>query len=150
MDRGNYVNLGAVLFDSSKAGAPYQWFVSFLTGRAHVSLVDGSTSDFSALQAGVPQGTILSPLLFFVYMDDIPFGDSTNLFADDTSSYVMDHYRQLCVNCCKNGLLVSPLGCPTGCSLFNGPDFAMASLCQSCKTGCNGFPFTKDAALLSP
>ena len=42
------------------------------------------------LHAGVPQGAILSPLLFCVFMNDMPCRESTNLFADDTSSYVIE------------------------------------------------------------
>ena len=55
-----------------------------------VTLVDGQLSSTNKLHAGVPQGAILSPLLFSVFMNDMPCRDSTNLFADDTSSYVIE------------------------------------------------------------
>ena len=76
------------------SGQAFQWFSSFLSGRCQATLVNGTLSDFSVLHAGVPQGAILSPLLFTVYMNDIPSCDSlagsTNLFADDTSAFVID------------------------------------------------------------
>ena len=107
MDSGCYV--GSVFFDLRKAfdrvwhsgllsklkaagvaGAAFQWFTNFLSNRVQATAVDGSVSLFSSLHDGVPQGAILSPLLFSVYMNDIPFAESTNLFADDTSSFVVD------------------------------------------------------------
>ena len=107
VDKGQYT--GCVFFDLRKAfdrvwhlgllaklraagikGAALQWFASFLSGRHQATLVGGSVSPYAALHAGVPQGAILSPLLFSVYMNDIPFGGTTNLFAYDTSSYVID------------------------------------------------------------
>ena len=62
----------------------------FLTDRVQVTVVNGSISTSARLFAGVPQGAILSPLLFSVYMNDVPFPRTTNLFADDTSSYIID------------------------------------------------------------
>ena len=111
VDESNYV--GVVYFDLRKAfdrvwhrgllvklqaagvsGQAFQWFSSFLSGRCQATLVNGALSDFSVLHAGVPQGAILSPLLFTVYMNDIPSCDSlagsTNLFADDISAFVID------------------------------------------------------------
>ena len=107
VDKGHYT--GCVFFDLRKAfdrvwhqgllaklraagikGAALQWFASFLSGRNQATLVSGSVSPYAALHAGIPQGAILSQLLFSVFMNDIPFGGRTNLFADDTSSYVID------------------------------------------------------------
>ena len=53
--------------------------------------MEGSYSDFLAVNAGVPQGSILGPLLFYVYINDIvnDIGSSIKLFADDTSLYVI-------------------------------------------------------------
>ena len=107
VDEGQYV--AAVFFDLKKAfdrvwhqglftklraagikGAAHEWPVNFLTDRVQVTVVNGTISMSARLFAGVPQGAILSPLLFSVYMNDIPFPRITNLFADDTSSYIID------------------------------------------------------------
>ena len=55
-----------------------------------MTVVNGTRSISAKLFAGVLQGEILSPLLFTKYMKDIPSPKSTNLFADDTSSFVTD------------------------------------------------------------
>ena len=55
-----------------------------------MTVVNGTRSTSAKLFAGVPQGDILSPLLFTKNMNDIPSPKSTNLFADDTSSFVTD------------------------------------------------------------
>ena len=55
-----------------------------------VVAVDGVLSGLTHLHAGVPQGAILSPLLFSLYMNDISSSNTAqiNLFADDTSLFV--------------------------------------------------------------
>ena len=89
-DRVWHQGLLAKLAASGVKGLALKWLTSFLSGRRQATLVDGTLSDFSPLHAGVPQGAILSPLLFSVYMNDIPSPQrTTNLFADDTSSYVI-------------------------------------------------------------
>ena len=52
-------------------------------------LLNGQVSDWSDVRAGVPQGSILGPLLFLIYMNDLSEGLSSNakLFADDTSLF---------------------------------------------------------------
>ena len=107
VDEQKYV--GAVFFDLKKAfdrvwhkgllakirfarvtGGAHEWLASYLSERHQVTLVDGQFSLTNKLHAGVPQGAILSPLLFCVFMNDMPCRDFTNLFADDTSSYVIE------------------------------------------------------------
>ena len=89
-DRVWHCGLLAKLAAAGVKGSAFKWFSSFLSGRCQSTLVDGSLSEFSPLHAGVPQGAILSPLLFSVYMNDIPSPEqSTNLFADDTSAFVI-------------------------------------------------------------
>ena len=52
-------------------GPALEWLRSFLTGRRQRVTVSTAMSNIVALEAGVPQGAILSPLLFTVYMNDI-------------------------------------------------------------------------------
>ena len=74
-------------------GQALQWCSHFLTGHCQRVHVGGELSPPEPLHAGVPQGAILSPLLFSLYVNDIvsSSGDcEVNLFADDTSVYVVD------------------------------------------------------------
>ena len=60
---------------------------SYLKNRKQRVVIKGQTSDWKDVAAGVPQGSILGPLLFLVYVDDIVKDIQTDiyLFADDTS-----------------------------------------------------------------
>ena len=60
---------------------------SYLAGRKQVVVVDGVKSDILEVQAGVPQGSRLGPLLFIIYMNDIVNDIESDIliFADDTS-----------------------------------------------------------------
>ena len=71
-------------------GPAFDWFSSYLTGRQWYVELDGISSSFSQLSTGVPQGSILGPLLFLIYMNDIP--NASNflkyvLYADDTTLF---------------------------------------------------------------
>ena len=64
------------------------WIGDYLTGREQRVTVSGSTSQYSVVLSGVPQGFVLGPLLFFIYVDDlacIPLSASSEavLYADD-------------------------------------------------------------------
>lgn len=63
------------------------WFRSYLSDRSQYTVINNITSKRSSLNIGVPQGSTLGPLLFLLYINDIP--NSTDilkftLFADDT------------------------------------------------------------------
>ena len=63
------------------------WFRDFLTNRKHRVQIRGSYSERSPVISGVPQGSILGPIMFLIYVNDIPYFYTAKLFADDTKIY---------------------------------------------------------------
>ena len=67
------------------------WARSFLIGRNQRVLVEGNASTPTSVKSGVPQGTVLGPLFFLVYINDISKGltpgTKIRLFADDSLLY---------------------------------------------------------------
>ena len=59
------------------------------TGRRQRVILRGTRSNWSSVTSGTPQGTVLGPLLFFIYINDITNGASSTvkLYADDTKIY---------------------------------------------------------------
>ncbi|MEW8543133.1 MAG: reverse transcriptase family protein, partial [Candidatus Thiodiazotropha sp.] len=72
-------------------GKLIDWFLDYLSNRRQRVVLNGKASSFLNVPAGVPQGSILGPLLFLIYINDIVVELSCNvrLFADDTSLYVI-------------------------------------------------------------
>jgi hypothetical protein len=67
---------------------PLMWFSSYLTKRYQYVDINGISSNLLQIRTGVPQGSILGPLLFIIYMNDIASVSSTFhtvLYADDTN-----------------------------------------------------------------
>ena len=66
---------------------------NFLNFRKQRVVLNGQYSSWTSIEAGVPQGSILGPLLFLIYINDLSDDLTTNvkLFADDTSLFSIVH-----------------------------------------------------------
>ena len=73
------------------SGELHKLLENYLSGRLQRVVLNGQTSSWRPVLAGVPQGSILGPLLSLVYINDLPNGLKSNakLFADDTSLFTI-------------------------------------------------------------
>ena len=108
MDKGNYT--GILYIDLSKAfdtishgtvlsklrsfgiiGTPKEWFINYLFNRRQSVYYDGVMSDYQPIYCGVPQGSILGPLLFLLHLNDVSeviHHAKILKYADDTALLV--------------------------------------------------------------
>ena len=72
----------------------------FLKERKQLVVLNKQVNTWRNINAGVPQGSILGPLLFLIYINDLKKGLTTNvkLFADDTSLFSVVHDTQTYAN----------------------------------------------------
>ena len=76
------------------------WLSNFLSNRFQRVVLNGHLSSWAQVVSGVPQGSVLGPLLFILYVNDIPdlIESNVRMFADDTKIYSViqsfdDHLR---------------------------------------------------------
>ena len=75
------------MFHYGIRGKTHKLFLSYLADRKQYTSVDGPKSDLHFIRWGVPQGSVLGPLLFLLYINDLPRSSNmlSWLFADDTA-----------------------------------------------------------------
>ena len=94
------------------SGELYELIENYLSWRFQRVMLNGQTSLWRPILVGVPQGSILGPLLFLIYISDLPKGLKTNvkLLADDTSLFTTAKDKNESANALNNDLsLISKL-----------------------------------------
>ena len=82
-------------------GSALKWFTTYLSNPGQYVTYNGETSEMKGISCGVPQGSILGPLLFLIYINDlcsackhttpILFADDTNLFSSGSDVNILEN-----------------------------------------------------------
>lgn len=72
------------------------WIEDFLNGRKQRVILNGDSSEWANVTSGIPQGSVLGPILFTIYINDLPdvVENFVKLFADDTKIYATVNTEQ--------------------------------------------------------
>ena len=84
-----------------------KWINDYLTNRQQRCIVNSVTSDYLDITCGVPQGSIMGPLLFLIYLNDITnnlHNSTVRLYADDTVIYTTNNSEDVAHNIISNEL----------------------------------------------
>ena len=89
-DKVNHLKLLYKLQVHGVQGKTFGWTESFLVGRSQTAVLDVESSDELPVLSGVPQGSVLGPILFLLYINDLPENvqSQVRLFADGTAVYL--------------------------------------------------------------
>ena len=89
-DKVNLIKLLYKLSCFCIKGNTLKWIQSSPTGRTQIVVLDGEFSNEVPVTSGVPQGSVLSPLLFLLHKNDLPenIQSHVRLFADDMAVYL--------------------------------------------------------------
>ena len=159
------INHGMLLFQIRSLGvspSALEWFKSYLKGRYQYVRIGDVASEALPVDYGVPQGSILGPVLFTVYINDlltVPKRCQSACYVDDSKLYpkfktsglynavsaVKSDLNEICMWCCHNSLLLNPdkskllvVGVPQ--LLRQLPDFTITL----CGNQISPIPVTKD------
>ena len=83
-------------------------FQNYFSNRKQPVVLNGSYSDYSSVQSGVTQGSVLGPLLFLIYINDLESNIISNVkfFADDTMLFSIVRNPEISANCLNHDLEV--------------------------------------------
>ena len=113
-------------------GIPLDLIRSYLENRYQAVKVNGVISEYMPINVGVPQGSVLGPILYLIYVNDLPnisdqfstclFADDTTLIFEDSNKYDLFNKCDFGVNlffswCCSNRLSINIS--KTNCMLFS-------------------------------
>ena len=81
-------------------GSLLRWIESFLTGRRQRVNVNGGMSSWEEVHSGIPQGSVLGPILFVIFINDLPdvVDCYVKIFADDTKVFTQVNDEEDCRN----------------------------------------------------
>jgi ribonuclease P/MRP protein subunit RPP40 len=148
-----------------------EWIESFLVGRSQCVSIAGSSSSFCPVISGVPQGSVLGPILFIIYVNDIAHLTTLNsvsikMFADDTKLYTVlqdDSVFSTDLQSCLDAIIdwsatwqlkLSPTKCTvmrikprSSRSYTHDPNYCIGSFCLPVITNCTDLDVSYDANL---
>ena len=89
-DKDNHSKLILKLHSYDIRVSTLHWIQAFLSNRQQSVVVEGEDSDSVPVTSGVPQGSVIGPILFLTYTNDLPqdIVSQVRLFADDTAIYL--------------------------------------------------------------
>lgn len=97
-DLVNHSRLLDKLWDYGVRGVPLSWLRSYLTGRSQYVEIRGVKSGLLAMNCGVPQGSVIGPLLYIIYTGDINLSNVV-MYADDTTILSSGHSAERATMC---------------------------------------------------
>ena len=89
-DKVSHWRLAVKLKNYGITGSTNKWIEDFLNQRTQRVVCNGRFSDWASVKSGVPQGSVIGPILFLIYINDLPeeVKSTVRLFADDTIMYM--------------------------------------------------------------
>ena len=111
------------------------WFSTYLAHRRQQVSINDNKSDFETVTFGVPQGSILGPLLFLLFINDLPLyvnNVSADLYADDTTLYDVQNSVEMIEHNLQTGLNQLHIWCKSNGMVLNSAKtkVMLITICQ--------------------